>query len=111
MTIFQTPGTPDLGDALLGFLLLFVALAYRADLDRRFVTRAAFALVNGAALWLIAAGLLYTGLTDPALQDSAAPYGAQIKSVIAERFWFPAGWAALSLLAFVAIRTGRKERP
>lgn len=109
VTVFQSSGQEDLTDALIGLMLYLVSTSYRHEVPDRFAPRAAFAMVRGAALWLVLAGVLYTLRAEPLTQLHIEPWCWIMSSYVSERFWTPLGWSVLSLLAYLFHRRNRGE--
>lgn len=88
VSIFQASGSYDLYDPVTGFMLFFIAEAYRDEAPEKGPGSVAFAMTEGAALLLI-----------------ISPLSIFFEKSVTNIF-FPLAWVGLSCLAYLRRRIG-----
>ncbi|MCB1334407.1 MAG: hypothetical protein KDK26_12325 [Roseivivax sp.] len=93
--------TPDLTAAMVGVMVFLSATAYRHAVPIGTGGRLAYAMIRGCALWLILGAAIYMGLSEAPLEEEVRPLFLKVDEVLPERFWFPLGWAVLTVFSFL----------
>ncbi|WP_421701677.1 hypothetical protein [Aliiroseovarius sp.] len=93
VSIFQSDGMPSLTDSLLGITLAAVARAYNRAIPRAPAESLAYAMVVGAAVYLMVAGVFHVFTTDT--------FRGSIDAFFPDDYWAATVWILVAAICFI----------